>query len=151
MRKNQKRHGNRFIYFIGPVDRDVGYVKIGITGKPVEKRLPMIQTGNPHKLEIYGFIEMDLIYEAMLHSVFQPMRMSGEWFRYESILRILIEDVEASFGTGCLWDSQAFWTAFLRVFRSNDYIGKARPQAMASIDSRILAIFPESDGCGGGK
>ena len=151
MRKHQKRRGNRFIYFIGPVDRDVGYVKIGLTGKHVKNRLPMIQTGNPHKLEIYGFIEMDLIYEAMLHLVFEPMRMNGEWFRYEGILRILIEDVETSLGTGCLWDSYVFWTSFLRVFRSNDYIGMARPQAMAAIDARILVIFPESDGCGEGK
>ncbi len=47
------------IYFIGSLES--GTVKIGKSNNP-EKRLAELQTGNPHKLILYGVID-DVTYE----------------------------------------------------------------------------------------
>jgi hypothetical protein len=60
------------------------YLKIGVT-KDVGKRTALLQTGNPIKLELCGFIpnldrKTAYHYEKKLHIFFSKLRVSGEWF-----------------------------------------------------------------------
>ena len=67
------------IYFIGNVE--LGAVKIGISKNP-EKRLVEIQTGNSHKLVLYGIIQdVKEDYEKKLHQIYDHLRLEGEWFK----------------------------------------------------------------------
>lgn len=68
------------VYFIG----DGEYMKIG-KANDVNKRLQMLQVGNPKKLVIIEVIECKdetaaYQLEHFLHSLFQSFRHKGEWF-----------------------------------------------------------------------
>jgi hypothetical protein len=67
------------IYFIGSVE--LGAVKIGRSYNP-EKRLAELQTGNSHKLVLYGVIEnVTADCETELHRILDHIRQKGEWFK----------------------------------------------------------------------
>ncbi len=67
------------IYLIGSVEQMA--VKIGKSDNPV-KRLNELQTGNPHKLFLYGVIEnVNVELENKLHRIMKPLQMEGEWFK----------------------------------------------------------------------
>ena len=66
-----------FIYFI-QMDR-IGPIKIGYA-KNIGKRLVHLQISNPYPLKLLGFYKADKIHEAEWHSVFNWLRLKGEWF-----------------------------------------------------------------------
>lgn len=111
MSNSAKLQGIKTIYFIGPEDRSIGVVKIGQTAKDAGKRLSAIQTGHPHKLEVYGSVRDDGRYEEALHLLFKPLRLHGEWFRLEGSLQRLIDCLCCSRGASPEWDSVEFWGA----------------------------------------
>jgi len=63
------------IYFI----RAGNFIKIGYAVDPYS-RLKQLQTGNPQKLELVGYVEGDYETEAHIHSLFADFRVKGEWF-----------------------------------------------------------------------
>jgi len=65
-------------YFIFKEDEDI--CKIGYSANP-EKRLSNIQTGNEAKLEIYETIPGGKYIEGLLHQIFEPQLIRGEWYR----------------------------------------------------------------------
>jgi hypothetical protein len=72
------------IYFIHAPE--VALLKIGYTNDPV-RRLQMLQTGSPTKLELLAVEEGDAAREAALHSQFSMLRRHGEWFDYAVTLQ----------------------------------------------------------------
>ena len=54
-----------------------GPIKIGLSTDP-EKRVKVMQTGNPDELFLIGYIEGDL--EKELHHYYADIRLNGEWF-----------------------------------------------------------------------
>ena len=73
-----KRHGDRSVYFIQPVDG--GRIKIGVSGNP-EIRLRDLQTGSPVDLRIIALIpDAAPGTEPALHVRFAHARAHGEWF-----------------------------------------------------------------------
>jgi predicted GIY-YIG superfamily endonuclease len=69
-----------FIYVIGPED---GPQKIGITNN-LKTRLMAIQTGNPDKLYVHHFEEVNpkrvRMLEKKIHSELNYKKLKGEWF-----------------------------------------------------------------------
>lgn len=75
------------VYVIGFGD----YVKIGFTTN-LNNRLPVLQTGMPEKLTLYGTIaDAEQADERRLHRRFAAHRLQGEWFRKEGELAAWIE------------------------------------------------------------
>lgn len=66
------------VYFI----TDSNHIKIGYTKNDVRKRLKQLQTSNPNKLFLLGYIEGDKNVEKTLHKKFSSsiIRQNGEWF-----------------------------------------------------------------------
>lgn len=66
------------VYFI----TDSNHIKIGYTKNDVRKRLKQLQTSNPNKLFLLGYIEGDKEIEKKLHKKFYSsiIRQNGEWF-----------------------------------------------------------------------
>lgn len=63
-----------------------GPCKIGLSGDP-DRRLAMLQTASPDRLKgeaTFWFRTRAAAkrIEAALHDVFEPQRLSGEWFAY---------------------------------------------------------------------
>lgn len=56
--------------------------KIGVTKKPLEKRLKELQTGNPYELFISNYYETDTPFklETMLHNKYFKNKVKNEWF-----------------------------------------------------------------------
>jgi len=77
------------IYFI----RSEGFVKIGHTTNRVKWRLKELQTGNPAKLELLGFVKGNRHDEYRLHELFGRLRHRGEWFRLDPELEDYIKAV----------------------------------------------------------
>lgn len=79
------------IYFIACADAQA--VKIGITKDYVYyvyKRLTVMQTGCPLRLELVGTEEGYKDEEAVLHARFAPARIHGEWYRMTDELRAYV-------------------------------------------------------------
>lgn len=71
------------VYFI----TDGEFMKIGKANN-VEKRLKILQTGNPKPLSIMKVIECKNEAEALeleffLHKIMKPFKVSGEWYKIE--------------------------------------------------------------------
>lgn len=81
----RKHARSPLVYFVGPVDRSLGVVKIGSTDNlPV--RLTMLSCGSPVPLEVYGTIpcpdrESMRKTEVEIHRNLKAQRSHGEWFR----------------------------------------------------------------------
>ena len=56
--------------------------KIGITSKPIEKRLKQLQTGNSEKIKLVKCYKTKnyKMMEGWLHRKFFDKRLEGEWF-----------------------------------------------------------------------
>lgn len=70
----------QYIYII----KSENYYKIGTT-RDVEARMKLLQTGNPHKLEVIKIFQFGDNYSAfqieqLAHKVFGHKRFYGEWF-----------------------------------------------------------------------
>jgi hypothetical protein len=65
------------VYFI--LDPDRHQIKIGKSAKPL-KRVKGLQTGNPTKLLLMGWISDDRVSEQNLHDKYKDRRELGEWF-----------------------------------------------------------------------
>lgn len=74
-----------FVYFIH--DAASHAIKIGLA-KDVERRLSILQIGNPNCLQLIAVIPGDERLEHLLHYAFMPDRIRGEWFRDEALLPI---------------------------------------------------------------
>lgn len=70
-----------YVYFIKQENEDL--FKIGITYKDPNARLRSMQTGTPHKLEMFGLVSSDnpRRLEKELHKQFKDYHIRGEWFR----------------------------------------------------------------------
>jgi hypothetical protein len=66
------------VYFIR--DTGTGLIKIGHGANP-RRRLQMLQTGCPTRLELMAVIEGGEADERSLHQRFHHLREQGEWFR----------------------------------------------------------------------
>lgn len=105
------------VYFIGCAV--TGTVKIGFTKGPSIVRLKGVQTGSAFPLELLAEIPGGRSDEAMLHSVFAPIRLHGEWFERRGKLDDMIGYLSggASF-EAALWDCVA--TGLLFPWRDID-------------------------------
>jgi len=80
------------------------FVKIGLVAddRSSNERLKEHQTGNPRRLHNQAVIETGAVHrvEAMLHRIYAPHRVSGEWFDFkdESLVLEAIERVRALAG-----------------------------------------------------
>jgi hypothetical protein len=71
-----------WVYFIGYPN---GSVKIGVSGDP-RRRLADLQRSTPEPLELLAVAQGDHAVEALLHKVFAPDHVRGEWFRRSETL-----------------------------------------------------------------
>lgn len=133
--------GDTNVYFIGPADRSVGVVKIGVTGGAVSKRLYTLQTGSAHRLIAYGEVRMDARYELALHRAFAPLQMHGEWFRYQGKLKRLIEGVSDACGGQSAWTDDVLWSTFFDICSCPDDRQTVDPWALAYLDDRIPQVL----------
>jgi hypothetical protein len=74
------------IYFLK--DTGTQAIKIGYSAKP-KGRVGGLQTGNPHKLIMLGFVAGTKEDEAVFHLRFAQYQMEGEWFRGDIIEEVL--------------------------------------------------------------
>jgi len=80
------------------------FVKIGLVAdqRSSAERLKEHQTGNPRRLHNQAVIETPAVHrvEAMLHRIYAPHRVSGEWFDFKDEAQILevIENVKTLSG-----------------------------------------------------
>jgi hypothetical protein len=64
-----------------------GWVKIGFTIGPVERRMAALQTGCPEPLILYGQLTGTVALERELHKRFAVHSCQGEWFRLRGRLK----------------------------------------------------------------
>jgi hypothetical protein len=62
-----------------------GPIKIG-RARNVAARLVSLQTASPVELVLLGVVPGSVEKERVLHSLFRPLRVRGEWFRPEAEL-----------------------------------------------------------------
>lgn len=72
------------VYFVQSGNKK-GAIKIGVTNN-MEKRLEVLQTGNPFKLTVLAVIECDsrehaYHTEGRLHRLFRRCKIRGEWYK----------------------------------------------------------------------
>jgi hypothetical protein len=67
------------------IQKAADYYKIGIATDP-ERRLSVMQSGSPHRLELETTVECDQPedVESDLHSIYRPYHKLGEWFSLPS-------------------------------------------------------------------
>lgn len=85
------------LYFIGEKDplsrQDTSFVKIGIVrdsdARGTNHRVKEHQTGNPRLLHVLKVISTPVVerIETVLHAMFAPHRLSGEWFSFDEDTR----------------------------------------------------------------
>ena len=73
-----------YIYVIANLEFKV--CKIGFSNN-VHSRLTQIQTGCPFPLKIYKMFKGTMKQEKRLHQKYKDFRLSGEWFRFDGILK----------------------------------------------------------------
>lgn len=87
-----------FIYFI--FNRDSQAIKIG-RAIDVQKRLKSLQTSSPVSLEVLKVVPVESLKKAQeieiyLHRKFDHLRLSGEWFKADSLLKDYIASCDES-------------------------------------------------------
>ena len=85
---------SHFVYFI--LNRDSQAIKISLA-KDIEKRMEAIQTSSPVQLELLKSIQVKGKKEAQelennLHKKFADLRLMGEWFSFDSVLREYLDE-----------------------------------------------------------
>lgn len=71
-----------------------GPIKIGST-QNVARRVKILQTGNPEKLNLLHWTTGGNALELHLHEEFKEFHIHGEWFRPENKLTHLIDELKA--------------------------------------------------------
>ncbi len=83
------------VYFLGEAENNCSPIKIGMTRGNIELRKRNLQTGNPLKLLLLGWIETPeaIQLEKQIHKRFEATRGRGEWFDLvpSDILPVLME------------------------------------------------------------
>jgi hypothetical protein len=72
----------QYVYFIE--DAESRAVKVGIAAEP-QTRLQELQTGNPRKLRLLGYIDGGHRLEQGIHFLLRHHRVRGEWFRWNPV------------------------------------------------------------------
>ncbi len=90
----EKTGAAEIVYFIQSGDN--GPIKIGLStiGK-LDSRLSALQTGNPSKLAVLGYVEGNRSAEQFLHRCFARHSIGGEWFTPAPDLLSFITDTIA--------------------------------------------------------
>lgn len=78
------------IYFI----RSGEFVKIGVANNPWA-RMHGFQTGHPTPLELLAVAPGDYEDEAQYHADFAYCRKKGEWFVYDELINVTIENIKS--------------------------------------------------------
>ena len=100
-----------FVYFIS----DGTDIKIGFTSDQPESRMADLQTGNPNKLKLIGYILGDRSVEYWLHTKFNRYRKTGEWFTLPGDIVAMIEELPKYTQNTLLLIAQDFY-GFDRMF-----------------------------------
>jgi hypothetical protein len=77
-----------YVYFIASGTKAI---KIGWAGS-VQKRLKLLQTGNPETLTLIATCEGDVTLEQLIHKKFARYRLRGEWFRYSKRIIAFVQE-----------------------------------------------------------
>ena len=114
------------IYFLKANDR----VKVGYSHDP-SNRVPSIQTSSPYELEVLLVIDGTRDEERQLHAQFASLRLSGEWFQFDELIKSFVKDNvhrdrKYEFGLGPAFD-----------FEGNEQIRRLR--AKHNINAQDLA------------
>lgn len=75
LRKKAPAKARSHVYFI----KSGEYIKIGVT-TALKKRVEVLQTANPEKLEVLATVEGGERDEKFVHSIFKNHHVRGEWF-----------------------------------------------------------------------
>ncbi len=67
-------------------------VKIGWCSFDLDDRLKQLQTGSSSDLFIVGWISGPRRLESILHKIFEPYRVCGEWFKYSEFMTDFIRE-----------------------------------------------------------
>jgi hypothetical protein len=94
------------VYFIR--DTGTGFVKIG-HGSDAWRRMQMLQTGCPTKLEVVAILDGGAPEEAALHLRFAAHRGAGEWFRPVAELAEYIEALPPAVRPARRGGTEDFW------------------------------------------
>ena len=90
--KVKKGKENAYVYVVG--NKEMNICKIGFSNN-VFKRLTAIQVGCPFKLEIFCVVYGSVKTEKMLHKKYDYLRLNGEWFKYEGLLKESVEKTQS--------------------------------------------------------
>ena len=91
-----------WVYFVQAGEN--GPIKIGVTSGDPMVRMAALQTGNPERLRMLGYVPGDRSREERAHSRFSDLRMQGEWFRAAPELLTFIDG--AVFASGHVTSSE---------------------------------------------
>ena len=114
------------IYFIQSGEK--GPIKIGFTIDP-EKRLGHLQCANPCELTLLKAIHGDMEEERRLHEKFRHLRIRGEWFKPNRVLRAYIHKAsrvgtpEGPAGAAVVEAEPATIAAGFTLVESSCYVG----------------------------
>jgi len=74
-------------------DKLSSFVKIGLVAdkRTSDERLKEHQTGNPRRLQNQAVVSTGAVHrvEAMMHRIYAPFRVSGEWFDFQDEAKVL--------------------------------------------------------------
>lgn len=71
------RLNGKYLYII---EEEGGNFKVGVSNNP-ERRLRLLQTGNPRKLDLISVFDNEPGLERLIHIVLDHRNLNGEWFR----------------------------------------------------------------------
>lgn len=89
------------IYFMSVLNNE--YIKVGYTGRVVDKRKDALQTGNPHKIEVLFYVEGSLKQEQKIHGslkrAFERVKVfdnpTNEWYLGKNpIIKTLMSSIK---------------------------------------------------------
>lgn len=81
----------RYLYAI--LDKDSNLVKFGSSFSP-GSRLKGIRTGNANRLVLLAFcLHTTPFTEREIHKKLSPLRISGEWFRFNTAAKLVVEQM----------------------------------------------------------
>ncbi len=81
------------VYLYAVLDKDAGLIKFGRSINP-GARVKGFRTGNTHKLTLLAFCpHISPFTEREVHTKLSNLRVSGEWFKYHTDTRLLIEQM----------------------------------------------------------
>lgn len=85
------REKRGYVYFIGADGYDA--IKIGFSVRPMA-RIAQIQSGSPENLTVLHMVPAKKKVEALLHTLFSPSRVRGEWFGNVDAIRNFARHLE---------------------------------------------------------